>query len=185
MAFLCVMPYCYAAAGTVTDSVYQDYIVTSAGDTVKGKIISLRTAAVKIEPATLMPVTVYKFGQVKEICRQGVIYGPVNSLIGDRKDIFAQRIVHGRIDLFVHTIHGRYGDLIGYYAGKSGQIPLEVKTNGVWPKGLRSKSKRRDNLAALIADNEQLTKELAAKRDYSADDLIDLITRYNKSARVL
>jgi hypothetical protein len=185
LAFFFVGPCCRALAGTVADSVYHDYIITSGGDTVKGKVLSLRTASVKIEPTTSMPLTVYKFGQVKEIRREGVTYGPVISMIGDRKDIFAKRILHGKIDLFMHTIHGRYGDLIAYYGGKGGEMPLEVKTNGVWPKGLRSKSKRRNNLVALIADDKELAKELTAKEDYSFDELIDLIKRYNKYTETL
>lgn len=182
LAFFYAGSCCYALGTTITDSVYHDHIITAGGDTVKGQVLSLHTASVKISPLNSLHPVVYKFGQVNEICREGVTYGPVTSMIGDRKHIFAKRILHGRIDLFMHTIHGRYGDLIAYYAAKGAEMPLEVKTNGVWPKGLRSKSKRRNNLVALIADDGELAKEFAAKEDYSFDDLIDLVKRYNKNA---
>lgn len=172
-----------AAAGTAADSLYHDYIITVAGDTVRGKVMSLRTASVKIDPVTATHPVVYKFEQVKEICRDGVTYGPVTSLTGQRKHVFAQRVLHGRIDLFMHVIPQRYGDLVAYYAGKDGKTPVEVESNNVWPKGFASKSKRRNNLQGLISDNEASAKELAAKKNYSPDDLFGLIERYNSHAR--
>jgi len=184
LAWLSAGPCVYAFA-PAADSIYHDYIVLSGGDTIKGKVLHLGAASIKIEPVTLAPPVTYRFGQVKEIAHEGVIYGPVISMIGDRKEIFAKRILHGRIDLFAHTIHGRYGDLIAYYAGKNGEMPVEVKTNGTWPKGLRSKRKRKDHLAALIADDKELAAAFAAKADYTFDDVTALVSRYNAGAAAI
>lgn len=171
----------HANAATRTDSLSRDYVITSLGDTVKGVVLSLRTASVKIEPITAAPVLVFRFEQVKEICRNGVIYGPVTSLTGDRKHIFAQRIVHGRIDLFEHTISQRYGQLVVYYAGKNGEMPVEVRTNNTWPKGFASKSKRRENLVNLLADDKQLMQQLDKNKDYSPNELIAMIRTYDQN----
>jgi hypothetical protein len=172
-----------AFAATAADSSYSDYVITPAGDTVKGKVLSLRAASVKIDPVNDTHPVVYKFEQVKEICTGGITYAPVISLTGDRKYVFAQRILHGRIDLLVHVIKVKNGELVAYYAGKAGELPIEVRTNNSWPKGFASKTKRRKNLAELLADDPDITRELAGMNDYSPDDLVGMVRRYNQRAQ--
>ena len=161
------------------DSTFRDYVITTNGDTIKGKVLSLHAASVKIDPLTDAHPIVYNYGQVKEVCRNGISYGPVVSMIGYHKHLFAERVQKGAINLFKYTIHQRYGKLVSYYAGKANALPVEVKTNGDWPRGFRSKETRKNNLLALIADDDQLTRELNAKLDYSFDELTDLVIRYN------
>ena len=161
------------------DSTFRDYIITTSGDTIKGKVLSLHAASVKIDPLTEVHPIVYNYTQVKEVCRNGISYGPVVSMIGYHKHVFAERIQKGAINLFKYTIYQRYGKLVSYYAGKANDLPVEVKTNGDWPRGFRSKETRKNNLLALIADDDQLTRELSAKLDYSFDELTDLVIRYN------
>jgi len=50
-----------AFAAKVTDSSYRDYVITPAGDTVSGKVLSLRTASVKIGPVKGTYQVVYQF----------------------------------------------------------------------------------------------------------------------------
>jgi hypothetical protein len=173
----------HAVAGKAVDSLYHDYVVTAGGDTVKGKVLKLRTAAVKIDPLSTAQPVLYKFEQVKEICRDGVTYDPVISLTGAHKHVFAQRVLHGRIDLFVHVIPVKNGEMVAYYAGKAGNAPVEVESSNVWPNGFASKSVRRNNLLSLISDDEESARELAAKKNYNSDDLVGLIARYNSHAR--
>ena len=166
-------------AATDIDSTFRDYVITTSGDTIKGKVLSLHALSVKIDPLTDVHPIIYNYGQVKEVCRKGICYGPVVSMIGYHKHLFAECVQKGAINLFKYTFHQRYGKLVTYYAGKTNASPVEVKTNGDWPRGFRSKETRKNNLLVLIADDDQLSRELSAKSNYSFDELTDLVIRYN------
>lgn len=96
--------------------------------------------------------------------------------------VFAKRLQHGAIDLFEYyrqstSQYGTASQTI-WYAGKTGHPVSEIKTKGI---GNISRTERKKNFMALIADNEVLSKEFDEKSDYTLDYLVDVIKRYNQA----
>lgn len=165
------------------DTISRDYVINLKGDTIKGPVLWVSDASLKMDPYSQTHTVKYKAADVKEARKSGDIYIPIKASLMFHDVIFGKRIEHGALDLFSYyrestNQYGTASQTI-WYAAKAGGSAAEIKTTGI---GNMSRAERKKNFMTLISDDEALSKEFDSKSDYSFDYLEDVIRRYNQQA---
>ncbi|EFK56914.1 hypothetical protein U0038_09450 [Sphingobacterium spiritivorum] len=183
----------------------EDYIITMQGDTLYGKIRSLKDNKLRFESKN--GIKVYKPAEVSRAYNASgnKIYASssVQSTMEKTavvKPVFAELIQEGEIAIYAfekvyngsprHRNYGvgNRGTVMGptasisvkYYAVKksTGEI-VEIANSGMDLFGKQTK-KRAENLLKLIEDEAVLSQSLAREKSYNQDVFIRYIADYNK-----
>jgi len=165
----------------------QDYVVTFTGDTLYGKIKKPLLDAFKFqekgkkESTSITPEAYTEYYRAKDSIHYVAVMLP-----GASKSQFLERVVYGKIQMFVKVTNspGAMGPGVtmtaGYstaswYAGFNTNQLLEIKTSGLWG----SRSKREKNFDSLISSYPELLEDFKKEKDFSFEMLKSYIRKYN------
>ena len=152
------------------------YIITNAGDTLKGQIKSNPKNDIGLYDAVTFQTNPndkksYRANKIKEFAFDGVVF--VARMIDD-KPVFVKRLSGGAVNLyqykseqfFMNNIH----TYVDYYMEKVGNTALiQIK-----------ESKFKKQLSEVMADDATLIKDLHDKK-YDYDKIVDIFEQYNKN----
>jgi|GEM_PF-3158773 len=160
----------------------KDYVVTLAGDTLKGEVFTTLLGSLKFADQSTGKEQKLTYANTKLyfISDDSLTYVAVKTS-PDAKPQFLKRVLGGRIQLFEKyiTYAGRAGTAgpsnTFWYAIKGTETAIEIKTNNIFG----SRTQRKENFNNLIADYPELLEDFRKEKDFSFEMLRSYIRKYN------
>jgi hypothetical protein len=157
---------------------YNDYVVTTKGDTLAAKIrYDIWGHVVYLLPGRKDAISVDD-GNIKEYHWLGNKYPTfvAVSLPNNGKPVFVALLERGKINLYEFVSHGSKVSTHYWYAGKDDLPAVEVNNE----RRLFGTDKRLiQNFSNLINDNHQISESFKGQHKYSLKTIQDLVRRYN------
>ena len=165
----------------------KDYVVTLAGDTLKGEVFTTLFGTVKFADQSTGKEQKITPANIKSyfISDDSLTYAAVKTS-PNAKPEFLKRLLNGRIQLFqkINSSPGRMGAggvmSVGtstsyWYAGFNVDSLVEIKTNGLFG----SRAEREKKFYALIESYPELLEDFKKEKNFSFEILKSYIRKYN------
>lgn len=160
----------------------KDYVVTLAGDTLRGEVFTTLFGTVKFADQSTGKEQKVSIANVKLyfISDDSLTYAAVKTS-PNAKPQFLKRLLDGRIQLFEQFTSsyagpGRAGTSNTFwYAIKGIEATVEIKTNNIFG----SRAQRKENFNNLIADYPELLEDFKKEKNFSFEILKSYIRKYN------
>lgn len=167
----------------------KDYVVTLAGDTLKGEVFTTLFGSVRFVDQNTGKEQKVSLANIKLyfISDDSLTYAAVKTS-QDAKPQFLKRLLNGRIQLFQKTnsspggMSGSTGVMMSasmstsyWYAGFNVDSLVEIKTSGLFG----SRAERQKKFYALIESYPELLEDFKKEKDFSFEMLKSYIRKYN------